>query len=464
MAVNDDERVSIPIKMGELADLGIKSTKSFIEAGENFLDGNFDEIETIDDTEEEPVKVPTKPVSKTNPKSTTPTKTTVIERENRELTADSAFDLLDGKVDEDNDDEVETDDQGNAIVKKPEKKEQEKKEDAIVIKKVPEKAPPTKETEEIQDNDDPEALYTGIAEELIKQGIFAPELDDDNNEIIPVVKDAQEFLQLLTSNTNRVAGETIERFLDSKGSEAREIFQSIIVDGVDPREYINRYAAIQDYKNLDLTDELNQEKVVRELYRQAGFESEDIDRKIKQHKEYNDLATEAESAQKVVVRNEEKNIKLLADKKVREDNDKLRVDQEFSSNVAKILNEKARAQEFDGIPLNAEEARAVHADLTIKKYKLENGQLLTEFEKDILELNRPANHALKVKLALLLRTIKKDPTLKTLSKKAVSKEASTLFQGLKKKQAKAGTVVTKSKSEGAVAEEGDDSQPKSWFN
>lgn len=463
MAVNDDERVSIPIKMGELADLGIKSTKSFIEAGENFLDGNFEEIETLEEENKEPPKTSVKPVSKANPKSTPQQKTTVIETPSREISEEDAFNLLDGKTDDDEIEE-ELDDQGKPIVKDKTPKGADKKEDAIVLKKLPEKIVTTPETATTEDNDDPEALYTGIAEELIKQGIFAPELDDDNNEVVPVVKDAQEFLQLLTQNANRVAGETIERFLDSKGPEAREIFQSIIVDGVDPREYINRYAAIQDYKTLDLTDELNQEKVVRELYRQAGFETEQIDRKIKQHKEYNDLATEAEQAQKVVVKKEEENIRLLADKKVREDNEKLKVDQEFSSNVARILNEKARAQEFDGIPLNAEEARAVHVDLTVKKYKLENGQLLTEFEKDILELNRPANHALKVKLALLLRTIKKDPTLKTLGKKAVSKEASTLFQGLKKKQAKTGTVVTKTKAEGTAAEEGDDSQPKSWFN
>lgn len=462
MPVNDEERVSIPVKMGELTDLGIKSTKNFIDAGESFLNGDFNEIETIDDTEE-PVKT-TKPTPKANPKSTTPQqKTTVIETPSREISADDAFNLLDGKTDDDNDDAEETDDQGNVIVKDKTPKTPEKKEDAIVLKKVPEKAPVTKEPEATEDNDDPEALYTGIAEELIKQGIFAPEYDDDENEVAPVVKDANEFLQLLTQNANRVAGETIERFLDSKGPEAREIFQNIIVDGVDPKDYINRYAAIQDYKNLDLTDELNQERVVRELYRQAGFETEQIDRKIKQHKEYNDLATEAEQAQKVVVKKEEENIKLLADKKVREDNEKLRVDQEFSSNVAKILNEKARVQEFDGIPLNAEEARAVHSDLTVKKYKLENGQLLTEFEKDILELNRPANHPLKVKLALLLRTIKKDPTLKTLGKKAVSKEASTLFQGIKKKQAKAGTVVTKTKVEGG-AEGVEEEAAKSWFN
>lgn len=456
MAVNDEDRVSIPVKMGELTDLGIKSTKNFIEAGENFLNGNFDEIETL---EEEHVVVPTKPVTKANPKSTPQQKTTIIKSEDREVSADTAFDLLDGKVDEG---EEELDEEGNAVVKdkKPVKKEDEKKEDAIILKKVPEKkveetTPATKE-----DNDDPEVLYTGIAEELIKQGIIAPELDEDDNEIMPVVKDAQEFLQLFTNNARRVAGEYIESFLDSKGPEAREIFQNIIVDGIDPKEYINRYAVIQDYKTLDLTDELNQEKVVREFYRQAGLEGEDVERKIKQHKEYNDLATEAEAAQKVVIKNEEKNIKLLADKKIREDNERLRIDQEFSSNVAKILNEKARAQEFDGIPLNNEEARAVHGDLTIKKYKLENGQLLTEFEKDLLDLNRPANHALKVKLALLLRTIKKDPTLKTLSKKAVSKEASTLFQGIKKKGLKGGTVVTKKEGTEEVATE---DQPKSWF-
>ena len=39
--------------------------------------------------------------------------------------------------------------------------------------------------------------------------------------------------------------------------------------------------------------------------------------------------------------------------------------------------------------------------LTQEKYKLPTGETLTEFDKFILELKRPENHTLKVKLALL---------------------------------------------------------------
>jgi hypothetical protein len=41
---------------------------------------------------------------------------------------------------------------------------------------------------------------------------------------------------------------------------------------------------------------------------------------------------------------------------------------------------------------------------------------LTDFDKTILELKRPENHATKVKIALLLKNIRKDPTLSTIQK------------------------------------------------
>jgi len=64
------------------------------------------------------------------------------------------------------------------------------------------------------------------------------------------------------------------------------------------------------------------------------------------------------------------------------------------------------------------------------KYKTNSGEKLTEFDKAILDLKRPENHAKKVKLALLLKLIEKDPTLSTIQKSGISKKSEGLFNEL----------------------------------
>jgi len=45
----------------------------------------------------------------------------------------------------------------------------------------------------------------------------------------------------------------------------------------------------------------------------------------------------------------------------------------------------------------------------------------------MLDLKKPENHATKVKIALLLKVLEKDPTLSTIQKTGVTKKTDTLF-------------------------------------
>ena len=84
-------------------------------------------------------------------------------------------------------------------------------------------------------------------------------------------------------------------------------------------------------------------------------------------------------------------------------------------------------KEFDGIPLNPKLAGELQDFLTIDKYKTNSGETLTEFDKTILELKRPENHEKKVKIALLLKILEKDPTLSTIQKTGITKKSNELF-------------------------------------
>src|SRR5690606_22537409 len=113
--------------------------------------------------------------------------------------------------------------------------------------------------------------------------------------------------------------------------------------------------------------------------------------------------------------------------------------------------EKLKTKEFDGIPLNPKLAGELQDFLITDKYKTPSGETLTEFDRTILDLKRPENHEKKVKVALLLKLLEKDPTLSTIKKKGISQETNTLFSEVARQSKK--TSVKTSKQ----------SKPTSWF-
>jgi hypothetical protein len=470
------EREDLSFRTGELEDLGIRSTEKIIEQGENFLNSDPDDIVLLSkDTNTHPG--PKQKVENTNKQTTNSTQKqpTVKVVTPKSISEDEAFKLMNGEsLDEEEEETNEEgdnkgeDEQEEAIVLKKKKNkeltqtgtdnEESEEELALKAKANGQQVSETKETTQ----EDQEAIYSSIADEMVNQGIFEQEEDEEGNPI--KIKTPEELLERFQDVGNRIARQTIDSFLNSKGPEAREIFDNIIVKGVKPQDYINRYAKIQDFKNLDLTDESNQEKVVRELYRSEGRSADYIEKKLTQHKQYNDLATEAEEAQRILVEKSENEVKLLAENKQKEDATKARVRTEYVNNLVKILNEKAKVKEFDGIPLTNEIAQDVFGYLTEEKYRLaDSQQLLTEFDKDIMELARPENHPTKIKVALLLKMLQTDPKLSKLSKKAVSKESSELFKGLRQRNSKGGTTKTAPSKEQTETRVEDD-KPKSWFN
>ena len=123
------------------------------------------------------------------------------------------------------------------------------------------------------------------------------------------------------------------------------------------------------------------------------------------------------------------------------------------SNIQNVLQDKLKAKQFDGIPLNAKTANELQDFLLVDKWKTQSGEKLTDFDKAILDLKKPENHEQKVKVAMILRLLEKDPTLSTIQKTGISKKSSQLFKDVARQK----TAADKQ----SVARKKQD--PKSWF-
>jgi hypothetical protein len=408
------------------SDFGIMSTEE-IQAGESFLNSDPEDVKLIP------------PKKETSEES----------RETQKKVAKK----LPAKKEEDEDEEEETKETSKEVALFDILEEEGEKEEEETLDTKPKAATtstsPKGQEEATVEEGEGENMFTTIAQELVNHGIFSLEEDEESIEI----ESPEALLERFQLEARKQASIVIDKYLGRFGDNYKDMFENVFVKGINPVDYLNRYTKVEGIQGLDLADEGNQERIVRELYRSEGRSAEYIEKRVTQLKNYNDLLDEATEAQKILVTKEQKEIDDAAARKQQELVRKQEIRNEYVNNVGRIISDKLKTKDFDGIPIDKKFAESIYGYMTQERFQTPDGELLTTFDKDWLDLKRPENHETRVKVAMLLQLIKEDPQLTKLAKKAVSKESNELFKGLKKTAMKTGKK-TETEEEPKV---------KSWF-
>lgn len=279
------------------------------------------------------------------------------------------------------------------------------------------------EEEEEEEGDEEVSKFSALSKDLLKLGVFTA---DEGEEDIDI-KSPEEFLERFNAEKKKGAIEIVNNFIGQFGEDYQQAFDAIFVKGVNPKEYLSTYNEITDFSNLDLSVETNQEKVVRTALADQGFEPEDVDTEVERLKNYGDLEAVATKYNKVMVKKQAIKLKEMEQQAQEEQERKIAIKNQYIQNVQKTLQEKLKEKEFDGIPINPKLANELQDFLLVDKYKTASGETLTDFDRFILELKRPENHPMKVKVGLLLKILKNDPNLSTIQKRGVTKKSDELF-------------------------------------
>lgn len=302
-------------------------------------------------------------------------------------------------------------------------------------------------SDEDDDDDDSDNQFSALTRDLYKLGVFSA--DDEDEEID--VKTPEDFLEKFNVEKKKGAIQIVNDFIGQFGEDYQNAFNAIFVKGVHPKEYFQTYTSIENYADLDLSIESNQEAVLKQALADQGFEDEDIETEIERLKNYGDLESVAAKHHKVLIKKEASKLQKLEADREKQLQQQYMIKQQYINNVNTILEEKVKTKDFDGIPLNPKMAQELQDFLVTDKYKTVNGEYLTEFDRTILELKRPENHEMKVKVGLLLKILEKDPSLSTIQKVGVTKKTDQLFGEVARQTKKS---VNKTSS----------SKPVSWFN
>ena len=299
--------------------------------------------------------------------------------------------------------------------------EEEKEDEDEPVKKVsPISTTPNTENNEEEGESN---QFTALSKDLLKLGVFSKEEDEDD---VPI-NNAEEFLERFNAEKKKGAIEVVNNFIGQFGEEYQQAFDAIYVKGVNPKDYFGAFNQIQSFADMDLAQEANQVRVITQALTDQGLDPEDVTTEVERLKNYGDLESVAAKHHKVLIKKEAVKLQQLEQEKEVQLQQQAQYKQQYSTNVNQVLQDKLKNKEFDGIPLNPKLAGELQDFLTIDKYKTNSGETLTEFDKTILELKRPENHEKKVKIALLLKILEKDPTLSTIQKTGITKKSNELF-------------------------------------
>jgi hypothetical protein len=312
-------------------------------------------------------------------------------------------------------------------------------------------APKAEESSEEGSDEEEESVsqFTALSRDLFKLGVFSKEDDEEDTP----VSTPEEFLERFNLEKKKGAIEVVNNFIGQFGEDYQQAFDAIFVKGVDPKEYFGTYNQIKSFSEMDLSQESNQVAVIKQALADQGFDPEDITTEVERLKNYGDLESVSTKHHKVLVKKENAKLQQMEQEQEKQLQQQQAYKQQYVANVQTVLQDKLKQKEFDGIPLNPKLASELQDFLLVDKYKTSSGETLTDFDRTILELKRPENHEMKVKVALLLKIIEKDPTLSTIQKTGITKKSNDLFGEVARQASKSSVKSSNSKS----------SKPNSWF-
>jgi len=289
-----------------------------------------------------------------------------------------------------------------------------------------------KAEESDEDDDVAESPFVSLSKDLFKLGVFTK--DDEEDDV--VIETPEQFLEKFNSEKKKGAIEIVDNFIGQFGEDYQKAFDAIFVKGVDPKDYFGVYNNVVNFAELDLSNEDNQVRVIKQALADQGFDSDDITTEVERLRNYGDLETVASKHHKVLVKKEAAKLQQMEQQAEQQLQQKAMIRNQYIQNVQSVLQDKLKTKEFDGIPLNPKLASELQDFLLVDKYKTTSGETLTDFDKTILELKRPENHALKVKVGLLLKILEKDPTLSTIQRTGVTKKSTQLFEEVARQTSK----------------------------
>lgn len=224
----------------------------------------------------------------------------------------------------------------------------------------------TEETEEekSEEKEDIEYSYKAFANYLSDQGIIDYEDSDD-------IEDTPEILEEAVMNT---AKNMLQEYKESLPEDGR-LFLDYIEKGGDPSKFFSTYEKGFDIEKINLDDDLDQKRVIKEFLELQGYTGEEIEEEIKDYEDALILGKKAKTAFNKV----KDHLNKEKERIVQEQEKQLALQQEeaekYIENVKTFI---ASSNTLGGLAIDNKDKKAFE-DYLLKRDR----EGYTEYEKDL---------------------------------------------------------------------------------
>ena len=273
-------------------------------------------------------------------------------------------------------------------------------------------------------------LDKGIIDFDLKEG---EELDEDT------------ALELLEEGFESGVENRVKDLMQSLPPELQAL-NKFVINGGEMGEFLSQLNTGKSsgiHSNLDITDENNQELVIKEMYKAEGMDEDFIETSLETLKDTGKLA---DFARKRFNKWKEQDTKA-ASKKAEEQEQYVKIQREKQRQYFSNLKNVVTKEEFDSIKLSNRDKNEIPGYMTDRNIKLNNGAVVTPFNQALMETMQ--NEKASIQLAVLLKNRKEDGTFdfSQIEKTATTKIAREVKNNLRQnKETPKKSIETNSQS------------------
>lgn len=321
--------------------------------------------------------------------------------------------------------------------------EEEEDDDNTPAPPVKKPAPAPLDEEEEEDDEEPADddeesedinYFEVFGKGLVKAGLLDAE-DAENQEWTE-----ESFLGKMSETIEKRAWDTLEELAtETYGEAGVKLVEDIFINKVPIQQYLQMFNNEQIVENVDLNNEVNQERVVRLYLAKTGMDEDEIEDQLTFAKDNDRLGSYAKKYHGKLVERMQQERTALAQENAQRVQDAQQKEQLRQQQYASVLEDSIKKGEIEGYPINETAASDLFDFVLSKPHVLPNGQRITDFEFKLATMRQEEPS----KFLAIARLVQNDLDLTPIKRKGVTEETNSIFNDLKTKTKKS-TKSTKS--------------------
>ena len=205
----------------------------------------------------------------------------------------------------------------------------------------------------------------------------------------------------------------------------------LALQGGDVESFIKTYTPEREItENMDLDKEANQKLIIRKGLEELGFDEEYINKEIERFEEDNKLKINATVHYNRWKSSREK----LREKELSEAQKNYQKFEEEQEELKGYYNNLVKEESFEGLKFSKADKKDLPSYIVEGKYRLKNGQTISQFHKDLIEASQD-----KKKAVILAKLLREDLSLEKIKKMVESKVIDNFKEDLQRSKTPKGT-------------------------